>query len=174
MWLQSNGKDSHVAITSTHKSRAFCRKGYTNASVRHTHDTYNMSSAQNVLRARRGVIRMLIVVVLTFALCNLPYHARKMWQYWSVSYDGGSTFSSLFTPLTFLVTYVNSGVNPLLYALMSRNFRKGMLELLGCSFRGTSRCKETRCQTPLSSMGRSSLKTKAVSVTMTPTPTPST
>lgn len=36
----------------------------------------------NILRARRGVIRMLIVVVLTFALCNLPFHARKIWQYW--------------------------------------------------------------------------------------------
>lgn len=39
-------------------------------------------SSSNVLRARRGVIRMLMVVVLTFALCNLPFHARKMWQYW--------------------------------------------------------------------------------------------
>ncbi|KAL1387496.1 hypothetical protein pipiens_012741 [Culex pipiens pipiens] len=39
-------------------------------------------SSNNVLRARRGVIRMLMVVVLTFALCNLPFHARKMWQYW--------------------------------------------------------------------------------------------
>lgn len=44
------------------------------------------NSSQNVLRARRGVIRMLIVVVLTFALCNLPFHARKMWQYWSTGY----------------------------------------------------------------------------------------
>lgn len=39
-------------------------------------------SSNNVLRARRGVVRMLIIFVLTFALCNLPYHARKMWQYW--------------------------------------------------------------------------------------------
>lgn len=39
-------------------------------------------SSYNILRARRGVIRMLIVVVLTFALCNLPFHARKIWQYW--------------------------------------------------------------------------------------------
>lgn len=39
-------------------------------------------SSYNILRARRGVIRMLIVVVLTFAICNLPFHARKIWQYW--------------------------------------------------------------------------------------------
>ncbi|XP_058448036.1 trissin receptor isoform X2 [Malaya genurostris] len=92
-------------------------------------------SSNNVLRARRGVIRMLMVVVLTFALCNLPFHARKMWQYWSTDYRGDSNFNALFTPLTFLVTYFNSGVNPLLYAFLSRNFRKGMRELLLCSLK---------------------------------------
>ncbi|XP_026469622.1 trissin receptor [Ctenocephalides felis] len=100
---------------------------------------YTMSaSSQNVLRARRGVIRMLIAVVLAFALCNLPLHARKMWQHWSADYKGDSDFSTLFTPLTFLVSYFNSGVNPLLYAFLSRNFRKGMREVLFCSC-GTSR-----------------------------------
>ncbi|XP_023166192.2 trissin receptor isoform X2 [Drosophila hydei] len=98
--------------------------------------TAHMShSSSNVLRARRGVVRMLIIFVLTFALCNLPYHARKMWQYWSRSYRGDSNFNALLTPLTFLVTYFNSGVNPLLYAFLSRNFRKGMKELLLCSWK---------------------------------------
>lgn len=46
--------------------------------------THMSHSSSNVLRARRGVVRMLIIFVLTFALCNLPYHARKMWQYWWV------------------------------------------------------------------------------------------
>ncbi|XP_045520882.1 trissin receptor-like [Pieris brassicae] len=90
--------------------------------------------SRNVLRARRGVVRMLIVVVLTFAICNLPFHARKMWQYWSTGYQGTSDFSALLTPLTFLITYFNSGINPLLYAFLSKNFRKGMRELLFCNF----------------------------------------
>ncbi|KAH8375079.1 hypothetical protein KR093_003282, partial [Drosophila rubida] len=97
--------------------------------------THMSHSSNNVLRARRGVVRMLIIFVLTFALCNLPYHARKMWQYWSRSYRGDSNFNALLTPLTFLVTYFNSGVNPLLYAFLSRNFRKGMKELLLCSWK---------------------------------------
>lgn len=46
------------------------------------HAHISTHSTNNVLRARRGVVRMLMVVVLTFALCNLPLHARKMWQYW--------------------------------------------------------------------------------------------
>lgn len=52
---------------------------------RHHHTQHahiSTHSTNNVLRARRGVVRMLMVVVLTFALCNLPLHARKMWQYW--------------------------------------------------------------------------------------------
>lgn len=53
----------------------------------------------------------------------------------SNDYRGDSNFNALFTPLTFLATYFNSGVNPLLYAILSRNFRKGMSELLICSFK---------------------------------------
>lgn len=59
-----------------------------NQSFHKRHGQHQMSqvsnSANNVLRARRGVIRMLVVVLLTFALCNLPFHARKIWQYWWV------------------------------------------------------------------------------------------
>lgn len=62
--------------------------------------------------------------VVAFAVCNLPFHARKMWQYWSPHYHGNSNFSAIFTPLTVLCTYFNSGVNPLLYAFLSKNFRR--------------------------------------------------
>lgn len=48
----------------------------------HTQGQLSSQSCNNVLIARRGVVRMLMVVVLTFALCNLPLHARKMWQNW--------------------------------------------------------------------------------------------
>lgn len=105
--------------------------------TRNCHHLSHLS--RNVLRARRGVVRMLIVVVLTFAICNLPFHARKMWQYWSSGYEGSSDFSTLLTPLTFLITYFNSGINPLLYAFLSKNFRKGMKELLFCTFHGKKR-----------------------------------
>ncbi|XP_049964381.1 trissin receptor-like [Schistocerca serialis cubense] len=96
----------------------------------HCHQHQAVSSL-HVLRARRGVVRMLIAVVVTFAACNLPLHARKMWQLSaSSSYDGQSAFSAVFTPLTFLATYLNAAIDPLLYAFMSRNFRRGARELL--------------------------------------------
>ncbi|XP_054083196.1 trissin receptor isoform X1 [Zeugodacus cucurbitae] len=134
----SSGGISGGSMNSTHKSSFMQHHHHTSAHP-HPHQRTRVAhmshSSNNVLRARRGVVRMLIIFVLTFALCNLPYHARKMWQYWSRSYRGDSNFNALLTPLTFLVTYFNSGINPLLYAFLSRNFRKGMKELLLCSWK---------------------------------------
>ncbi|KAF7273422.1 trissin receptor-like [Rhynchophorus ferrugineus] len=98
-----------------------------------TNSKQNLNLTENVLKARRGVIKMLIIIVCAFALCNLPFHARKLWQYWSPNYQGHTNFSALLTPLTFLSTYFNSGVNPLLYAFLSNNFRRGMREIILCS-----------------------------------------
>ncbi|KAJ8952524.1 hypothetical protein NQ318_003320 [Aromia moschata] len=111
------------------QSARYSKKLHANGEVKLVQSTSSGSmpipnSSQNVLRARRGVIKMLIIVVCAFALCNLPFHARKMWQYWSSNYHGDTNFSALFTPLTFLSTYFNSGVNPLLYAFLSKNFRR--------------------------------------------------
>ncbi|KAJ1526213.1 hypothetical protein ONE63_009372 [Megalurothrips usitatus] len=80
---------------------------------------------------RRGVVKLTVTVVGAFALCHLPLHARRLWQHWSPHYQGPSAFSALFTPATFLVAFANSAVNPILYALLSRNFRSGIREVLG-------------------------------------------
>ncbi|CAH2066726.1 unnamed protein product, partial [Iphiclides podalirius] len=143
LWRSSHGLQQmgHTQCCGAQKTTTAttCKSGSTRVSSQkqETRSCYHISHlSRNVLRARRGVVRMLIVVVLTFAVCNLPFHARKMWQYWSSGYQGTSDFSALLTPLTFLITYFNSGVNPLLYAFLSKNFRKGMRELLFCKFHG--------------------------------------
>lgn len=73
---------------------------------------------QGPLVARRRVVYMLILVVLSFLLCNLPYHARKMWQVRLLSAEN-MVYYQLFTPLTFLIMYFNSALNPILYVTMS-------------------------------------------------------
>ncbi|KAH6922633.1 hypothetical protein HPB50_017442 [Hyalomma asiaticum] len=103
---------------------------------------YANSAAASALRPRRKVIRLLVAVVFSFALCNLPFHARKLWQHWSKEYNGSSPGAAILTVVTNLVLYLNSGINPFLYALFSKNFRQCMADVLFCRnhrFRSKSR-----------------------------------
>ncbi|CAN7939209.1 unnamed protein product [Ixodes hexagonus] len=103
---------------------------------------YVNNAAVSALKPRRKVIRLLVAVVLCFAICNLPFHARKLWQH-SKEYNGSSTAAAILTVVTNLVLYLNSGINPFLYALFSKNFRQCMADVLFCRnhklrFRGRS------------------------------------
>ncbi|KAL1438838.1 hypothetical protein MTO96_047761 [Rhipicephalus appendiculatus] len=99
------------------------------------HQHYQQQAAATVLRARRKVIRLLVAVVLGFAVCNLPFHARKFYQYWSSSYEGASRSAVSLTIATTLVLYMNSFINPILYAFLSDNFRRSMKDVLMCRSR---------------------------------------
>ncbi|XP_037498738.1 trissin receptor [Rhipicephalus sanguineus] len=119
------------------------------------HQHYQQQAAATVLRARRKVIRLLVAVVLGFAVCNLPFHARKFYQYWSSNYEGASRSAVSLTIATTLVLYMNSFINPILYAFLSDNFRRSMKDVLMCR----SRRKVRRL-----SSNRSNGKTTASSV----------
>ena len=86
------------------------------------------------LEARRKIIKMLVVIVVVFALCNLPFHARKLWQILC-----STEYPYVFTPITFLIMYANSAINPLLYAFMSKKFRLCVADFLGCRLRRSLR-----------------------------------
>lgn len=87
---------------------------------------------KSILKIRKRVIRLLVIVVLAFAISNLPFHARKLWQGWSPSFRGTSYSSFTLTIVTTLIFYMNSGINPIIYAFMSKNFRQSMIDVLFC------------------------------------------
>lgn len=60
-----------VVVTTTWRPQRHCKT--------HQFGKQNQSGS-NVLRARRGVIRMLIIFVATFAILHCPPHARKIYQ----------------------------------------------------------------------------------------------
>jgi len=82
------------------------------------------------------VIRLLIAVVVSFAVCVLPYHARLMWQ--AFSQPRLADWQLIIPPLTFVFYYLNSGLNPLLYAFLSNNFRSSLLDVLRCRCTATT------------------------------------
>lgn len=85
----------------------------------------------NALNSRRKVIRLLIAVVVSFALCVLPYHVRVLWQTFSPDPPLGFWFR-LIPPLTFVPYYLNSALNPILYAFLSDKFRSSFMDLARC------------------------------------------
>ncbi|GIY03176.1 trissin receptor [Caerostris darwini] len=110
----------------------------------HPTSTCRSGTKNHVLKSRRKVIRLLVSVVLTFAFCHLPFHARKLWQNWSPGYDGTSNSSVIFTITTTLILYMNSGINPFLYAILSENFRASMVDVILCKL---NRMHRTRAAT---------------------------
>jgi hypothetical protein len=82
----------------------------------------------NPFVARRKVIRLLIAVVVSFALCVLPHHIRLLVHVW---FSTSQTHTDKFmVPVTFLIFYFNSCLNPFLYAFLSDNFRKAFREIV--------------------------------------------
>lgn len=87
-----------------------------------------------LIRTWRKVVKLLVAVVLSFALCNFPLHLRKMLLYYYDGYHAVSDFALLATPITHLLTYLNSALNPLLYSFMSHNFRCCVRDVLSCRY----------------------------------------
>lgn len=131
----TNGSNNNRRLTPNAVSLAPPTQANNNNRFRRMRIIRCCTYGSRALKSRRRVIRMLVVIVFVFALCNFPFHARKIWQYWGKSYTGGSTFSNLFTPITFLIMYMNSAINPILYAFMSKKFRLSFRDLLTCRMR---------------------------------------
>lgn len=78
-------------------------------------------------RSKRKVVRMLIVVVVVFALCWIPAHLMHF-----LSYFQKETYYSLpplILLLSFWLCHANSAISPWLFLIMHQNFRQGARRL---------------------------------------------
>ncbi|XP_060721353.1 relaxin-3 receptor 1 [Tachysurus vachellii] len=86
------------------------------------------------LRRRSRVTKSVIVVVLSFFVCWMPNHAITLWGVlvklnavrWDKTYYMVHTYVF---PLTICLAHANSCLNPVLYCLMRREFRKMLRNL---------------------------------------------
>ena len=80
---------------------------------------------------RKEVVRLLAAIVLTFAICVLPHHLKVANYYWNI-FTLPHRVDVYVSPCSHLLLYLNSALNPILYALLSKNFRKGLKETFPC------------------------------------------
>ncbi|KAM6163018.1 neurotensin receptor type 1 [Rhynchocyon petersi] len=95
--------------------------------------TFTMSIEPGRVQALRHGARVLRAVVIAFVVCWLPYHVRRLLfcylseeQWTPFLYD----FYHYFYMLTNVLFYVSSTINPVLYNLVSANFRHIFLSTL--------------------------------------------
>ena len=91
----------------------------------------HLESSRKVARARKKVIRLLTAIVITFSFCVLPHHVKVLNHYWHI-YTLPHETDVYISPIAAVVLYLNSALNPILYALFSSNFRKSFKETLPC------------------------------------------
>jgi hypothetical protein len=74
------------------------------------------------LRARKRVSKMILVIVTAFAICWLPIHCVQLHSdFGTPSY---TVTHDIIKIVAHVLSYVNSALNPIIYAFMSENFRK--------------------------------------------------
>ncbi|XP_069994079.1 trissin receptor-like [Penaeus vannamei] len=86
--------------------------------------------SERLIRTWRKVVKLLVAVVMCFALCNLPFHLRKMLTYYHPRYNPTTDAALIFTPLSNVLMYLNSALNPIVYSFMSHNFRACVRDVL--------------------------------------------
>ncbi|KAH8863677.1 Thyrotropin-releasing hormone receptor [Schistosoma japonicum] len=80
------------------------------------------------VRARRQVVKLLMIIVILFASFWLPYRSMVVYNSFSL-YGYHDLWFRMFSRI---MAFLNSAVNPILYNAMSRKFRRALKRLLKC------------------------------------------
>ncbi|XP_074642575.1 orexin receptor type 2-like isoform X2 [Tubulanus polymorphus] len=91
--------------------------------------------AENQLQSRRKAAKMLIAVVIMFAICYLPVHLLNILRYAGITKRMGSGSRQVTALFSHWLCYFNSAINPVIYNFMSAKFRKEFSSVCTCCFR---------------------------------------
>ncbi|XP_065217996.1 allatostatin-A receptor-like [Planococcus citri] len=81
-------------------------------------------------RGKKRVTRMVVIVVTVFAICWFPIQIILLLK--SVDYYEITTFKVMLQIGSQVLAYMNSCLNPILYAFLSENFRKAFRKVIYC------------------------------------------
>ncbi|XP_055519208.1 galanin receptor 2b-like [Leucoraja erinacea] len=81
-------------------------------------------------KAKRKVTKMIIIVAVLFCLCWLPHHVVIMCFWFGHFPFNKATYA--FRLIAHCMSYANSCLNPIVYALISKHFRKRFKQVFTC------------------------------------------
>ncbi|XP_067005308.1 orexin receptor type 2 [Anabrus simplex] len=101
-----------------------------NSNRRNTVNPANANiTTEGQLRSRRKAAKMLVAVVVMFAICYLPVHLLSILRYTMEIPQNHTTV--VIAMLSHWLCYANSAVNPIIYNFMSGKFRKEFRRTFG-------------------------------------------
>lgn len=81
------------------------------------------------IKARKGVVKMLAASVIVYIVCYAPPQVLLIYN---TASDAPFQSTWLFMVFCYVVAYINSAANPILYSIFSQNFRKNFKKCLLC------------------------------------------
>ncbi len=119
------------------------------------------NSEHTQMRARRQVVFMLAAVVTCFFICLLPFRLLTLWLIIASEDQIKQLSMEAFYNLLYfcrIMLYVNSMLNPCLYAVVSSKFRDAFMTVLCCRRKNRLLIRRSTFNTTTSSVVMSSLK----------------
>lgn len=106
----------------------------------------SITNRSNRERTNKKVLKMLITVVVVFAVCWLPLYVRMFLLFsYPVRYLCGLPYHLDF--ITLYLGHANSAVNPYIYVIFNENFRKGFKAVIMKQHPDSERMSSTRMPT---------------------------
>ncbi|KAK7112272.1 substance-P receptor-like [Littorina saxatilis] len=91
----------------------------------------SMSTVQK--RSKRKVVKMLLIVLVTFMICTIPFQVTNLYPIYS--HEIGDKLPAWHRPVYFaavFLMYTNSAINPILYGGLNEKFRHGARDFFNC------------------------------------------
>lgn len=93
---------------------------------------FSIRAANKQLKVHSSIIRMLIVIVITFFICWAPFHAQRLvfvyGQHWP-NYIAINEFLFTFAGCFY---YLSCAINPIIYNIMSHRYRTAFRQTFYC------------------------------------------
>lgn len=107
-------------------------------------DTASNDISRMTERNRRRTTIMVIAVLLAFFVCFFPFHIYFLIQLFSENFESKPTTES---SVLRVILMLNAAINPIIYNLLSENFRAAFRGIFACFLRAQPEVSSTSADT---------------------------